>query len=546
MAFVPTLTPSAAIEDESYAMEEKNLDGQASVDVQPIGAGLVDSDKAEARKLFTYEDSIRLKRKADIRLIPLFILLYLVKNIDSNIISYVKTMNKGTHLNILTQLHMTSDQYAYLATTFTVSFALFEVPMNLFIKKATPRVSAPLLGPNLHLPPHQLQFVRIVGIWSIIVGCTAACQNAAGLYVCRFLLGLAEAGLWSGIIYHWYRPDEVATRLALLTMLGQFSGIIDSLLTYGLSYVTHGIAGWRWAFIICGLIGLVVTGMTWLWLPDWPDSPPSRRQFFTQEEGAFMASRLPPNAASLHDMNFDWQAIKLELKSPLLYGFCAINFFGGTGTTGVAFWLPTINAALGLTQGPSAQLLNIPPAVIFVIASILTGLFIDRTVRIPKFVPMITGFAGLIGEMISTILRPVLICPGVFIGLIFAKSPGGRYTLILLSYMFQAMFFVSVWPLRAITIRGSTSSAFMFAFTNMISNLPGLYTAQIFRSKYAPVYAVPFGVCIIFFAAGLLASLFTWYHMYDIEKETRRVANLRRLAGKADGIVIEQDVVVKS
>jgi hypothetical protein len=53
-------------------------------------------------------------------------------------------MNSGTEYNIITQLHMTTDQYAYLATAFTVSFALFEVPMNLFIKKATPRVSSPL------------------------------------------------------------------------------------------------------------------------------------------------------------------------------------------------------------------------------------------------------------------------------------------------------------------------------------------------------------------------------------------------------------------
>lgn len=78
------------------------------------------------------------------------------------------------------------------------------------------------------------------------------------------------------------------------------------------------IAGWRWCFIICGLLGLIVSALIFFLLPDWPDSPPSRRQFLSQEEGAFMASRLPPGAASSHDLNFDWLAIKEELKSPLL------------------------------------------------------------------------------------------------------------------------------------------------------------------------------------------------------------------------------------
>lgn len=77
-------------------------------------------------------------------------------------------------------------------------------------------------------------------------------------------------------------------------------------------------AGWQWAYVITGLIGFVLATVVFFCLPDWPDSPPSRRQFLSPEEGAFMVARLPPNASKSTDKNFDWQAIKADLKDGLL------------------------------------------------------------------------------------------------------------------------------------------------------------------------------------------------------------------------------------
>lgn len=84
-------------------------------------------------------------------------------------------------------------------------------------------------------------------------------------------------------------------------------------------------AGWQWAFVITGLLGLALAVLVFFCLPDWPDSPPSRRQFLSPDEAAFMVARLPPNASKIGDKNFDWQAIKADLKDGLLCEYLCLS-----------------------------------------------------------------------------------------------------------------------------------------------------------------------------------------------------------------------------
>ncbi|ORY35298.1 major facilitator superfamily domain-containing protein [Naematelia encephala] len=335
---------------------EKNLGGLGGLsglentpELNGVAGDLVQDPDLEARRQFTYEAGEKLKRRVDWHLLPLLILAYLVKNMDGNVVSYVKVMNSGKSTNVLKELDISTDQWADMSTIFTVFFFIFEIPSNLIIKWSTPR----------------LHFVRIMGSWSIVVACTAAVKSMGGLFACRALLGAFEAGLYPGILYQlacWYRPDEIAIRMSALGLLGQFSGIIDALLAFAYIDGKGGLSGWRWCYLILGLLGFVVTLLIFLFLPDWPDSPPSRRQFLTPEEGTFFAARLPPNSARSTDLNFDWGAIKKELKSPILYGFALIQMLFASGVTGLSFWLPTVIAGFGLTSTANSQLLNIPPA----------------------------------------------------------------------------------------------------------------------------------------------------------------------------------------
>jgi hypothetical protein len=78
----------------------------------------------------------------------------------------------------------------------------------------------------------------------------AAVKNRQELYTVRFFLGLFEAGLWSGMLVqmcYWYRADELAPRIVLLTVLGNFSSVISGVLAFAFNGVTTGgISGWQW------------------------------------------------------------------------------------------------------------------------------------------------------------------------------------------------------------------------------------------------------------------------------------------------------------
>ena len=78
------------------------------------------------------------------------------------------------------------------------------------------------------------------------------------------------------------------------------------------------LSGWQWAYLIIGLIGFIDAILVYLLLPDFPDSPPSRRQFLTRDQGAFLVARLPPSSSRSTDADFDWRAIRRELRTPQL------------------------------------------------------------------------------------------------------------------------------------------------------------------------------------------------------------------------------------
>jgi MFS family permease len=86
--------------------------------------------------------------------------------------------------------------------------------------------------------------------WGIVLCCHAAVTNRQGLYAVRFFLGLFEAGLWPGMLVHlcyWYRPDEIAPRIVLVTLLGCFSSVISGVLAFAFNgVVAGGLSGWKW------------------------------------------------------------------------------------------------------------------------------------------------------------------------------------------------------------------------------------------------------------------------------------------------------------
>ncbi|KAK4688127.1 hypothetical protein P7C73_g1988, partial [Tremellales sp. Uapishka_1] len=518
-------------EDAHIQVEPAQLDDASST--KEVESGPNEHETHAVEFGFTYQQTKKLLWKVDLHLLPLLMLSYLLKNMDTNIISYVKTMNTGEKTNVLAQLGMTSNQWAYMSTVYVIPFLLFDVPSNLILKWSTPRV----------------HFCRIIFLWSAVEMCMAACTNPAGIYVARFFAGVTQAGIFPGILVQltmWYRPDELALRMACISLLGQFSGIFDALIAFGLAYADGrgGLSGWQWAFIILGLLGMPLCAALWFTHPDYPDQ--SKRQWFTPEEQAYLVARLPPNAARSTDPNFSWKDVKAAFKDPLTWGFGLMQLFEQTGTAGYSFWLPTIIAGFGFTSKADAQLLNIPPAAIYVITAIVVSYVVDRQFRVPR-----PGFMlGATAAMLA-----------IFGGLIGLKKTqkGPIYACILLFSIPSAVFQSMIYPWRSQTVKGCAFAATAFAIQNSIGQLASIFATQIFQSKYAPSCQsrsvslqlqvddktpdrIPFIVCEIFLGLTLFALAFTWWYAQDSERDTRRVAKARAEAGKRNNAIADVEV----
>lgn len=439
---------------------------------------------------------------------------YLIKNVDGNAISYVKIMNKGEVGNIMTVLGMSTDYFAWQSTVFTIPFILTEVPSNLMFKWA---------GPRNH-------FTRIMVLWSIAAVCQAAAKTGGGLLTARFFLGLFEGGLYPGILAfltYWYRADELAVRFVILGVLGSFSGIVVAILAWGLTAVNgHGLWGWQALFLVTGLTGFFVAILIWFFLPGFP----SEAKFLTERERVFVQARLTANAPKGTDPDFDWQAIKRELKKPQLWLFTSLQTFQSIGTYGLSFWLPSLIAAFGFTTTQSSQLLNIPPAAVSILAGIFFAWISDRTHRIPRPVYMLVSELGVIGS---------------FCVLALVKNKPVLYAFILVAQGTNQAYYAVLNPWRAQTIQGAAGASFAFALQNGIGQIGGIIGPQVFRSKYAPNYRVPFAVCMAFQGLTWFLVLLCWYINRDVERQTRQVAAERKRVAKEEGRVSEKQVKIE-
>src|SRR5277367_1073135 len=184
-----------------------------------------------------------LARKVRRHLLPLLFVLYVV--------AYLDRINVGfAALNMNRELGLSSEQYGILSGIFFCGYFLFEIPSNLI----------------LHRIGARTWIARILLTWGLVAVLTGFVQNASQLYVARFLLGVAEAGFFPGILYYlsyWFRQRQQAQAIGFfLTALPAASILGGPLSGWILDHVHgFGLSSWRWLLIlealpaiVCGLL----------------------------------------------------------------------------------------------------------------------------------------------------------------------------------------------------------------------------------------------------------------------------------------------------
>ncbi|PLN83706.1 MFS general substrate transporter [Aspergillus taichungensis] len=501
------------VEKSEYAVESSDSD---------IGRPAAGDEEDAARKAllqsFTPEEDRKVRRKIDWRFLPLIGMMYLVKTIDYTNAANVKVLQVGSERNVLTELNMTADEYNWVQSIYFISYIVFEVPSNMMLKRLTPR----------------LWQSRIILSWGIVLACHAAANNKEAMWALRFLLGMCEAGLFPGIaaqLCGWYRSDEMGKPIMWMFAFQNFSGILGSLLAYGISYMNGmcGMSAWRWVYLLEGLFTILFAAIVYLILPDWPKSPRSTK-WLTPREQAYIEARLSENAPRTADANFAKSEVLDSLVDPRTYAFMFSQLLVNLAGYALTWELPTITTSLGFAGLPRNQLLNIPPCAAAVLAVLFSGWFQKQAyLTRPAFVML-------------CIMGPMLL---FFVLLAVLKSPVGVYVACVLGNMFYAVYFIPFWAWRSSSLKGTTGAAFTLAFQSCVGQVGGVIGPQLFQERFAGNgYKTPFAICAGMVGAACVTNAWTWWLTRNVEWDVRRVRRLRMREAKRGRIYAGEDVRV--
>ncbi|KAE8138592.1 major facilitator superfamily domain-containing protein [Aspergillus pseudotamarii] len=375
---------------------------------------------------------------------------------------------------------------------------------------------------------------RIMLTWGIVLACHAAAKNKETLWALRFLLGMCEAGMFPGIaaqLCGWYRSDEMGKPIMWMFGFQNTSGIVGSLLAYGISYMNglRGMSAWRWVYLLEGLFTILFSGVIYLVLPDWPKSPRTGK-WLSEREQDYVEARLSENAPKTADSDFCKEEVIASLKDPRTYAFMLSQVLVNFSGYALTWELPTITTSLGFAGLPRNQLLNIPPSAAAVLAIIFSGWFLKQAYLTR---PAYTMFC---------IMGPMLVC---FILLTVLESRVGIYISCVLGNMFYSVYFIPFWAWRTSSLKGTTGAAFTLAFQSCVGQVGGVIGPQLFQSKFAyNGYKTPFGICAGVIGAACLANLWTWWLTRNVEWDVRRIRRLRIKEEKQGRIYADDDVKV--
>jgi D-galactonate transporter len=335
-------------------------------------------------------------RAISLRLIPFLMLAYFF--------SYLDRVNLGfAALTMNAELKFSPIVFAWGAGIFFIGYFIFEVPSNLALEK---------FGASRWI-------ARIMVTWGIISAAMAMVSGEWSFYILRFLLGVAEAGFFPGIILYltyWYPAEYRARFIAAFAIAVPVSTVIGapiSGLLLGLDGAM-GLKGWQWLFIIEGVPSVLLGIVTWFYLTDRPE----KADWLTPQQKAWLSSRLAAeNAAKQKTVHL---TLGQALTSPKVITLSLI-YFGFVGALyGMQFWLPQIVKAFGFSNLQTGFVTAIP-YLFGTIAMILWARHSDATrervwhVALGLFVTAFgLGVSGLVTDPTVTMIALIVAAIGIF------------------------------------------------------------------------------------------------------------------------------------
>ncbi|CAH0017082.1 unnamed protein product [Clonostachys rhizophaga] len=481
---------------EDTSTQKTEMEAKVGADDQSLAMG-----SAEACANYTPEQESRIKKKIDMYLLPMLAIMYLVSYLDRSnrpgrkLLTYLQTVGNAAIIGLKEDLKLTAEQYNLCLTIFFIPYSLFEIPSNLMLK---------VLKPS--------KWIGIMMVtWGTIATLMGLVKGFPGLMAARFFLAIGEAGFFpaaSYILTMWYRRHEIQLRAGIFYSAGAFSGAVSGLLAYLINKMNGvaGLEGWRWVFILEGLLTVVIALCAFFVLPD----DPASCKFLTEEEKAIVAHRLRHDTGTTqgsYDANekFQWKFVWSALSDYKVWAVVVAYWGSAIPIYGFIYTLPTVLKELGYTA-EIAQLMTMPIYAAAVVALLLTAFLSDRAGDRSLFVivPLMIGGAGLIGLLA---IPKKGVAPGALYAMLFLVAMG-LYSIVCGTVAWTANNLAGPW-------KRSVGMALMIS----VGNLGGAVGTNIYLTREAPYYWTGYGTSLGVIVLSLGATMFLRFKFKQINAQ---------------------------
>jgi MFS family permease len=370
-------------------------------------------------------------RRVSWRLMPFLLLAYLICYIDRVNVGFAALqMNKAVGIDPKT--------YGLGAGIFFIGYFIFEVPSNLALQRFGART----------------WIARIMISWGIVSAAFALIGGPVSFLALRFLLGVAEAGFFPGVILYitfWYPAHYRAIIVGIFMVAIPVAGLIGSPVSGAILYMDGvlGLGGWQWIFLLEAAPAVLLGIAAFVWLTDRPAHAP----WLTPAQKQWLAVKLEAERRRTPRISHPsvWRVIsdKYVLIMALVYS-------GAAGaSSALALWMPQLVKSFGLTNWQTG-LVNAVPFGIAALWMILWGRNSDRT-----------------GERVWHNALPLAWMALAMIATFFAI--GSLWAMIPLLTLIAAGTYASKGPFWALSSEwlGATSAAAGLAQINALGNLAG-------------------------------------------------------------------------
>ncbi|KAF9529668.1 major facilitator superfamily domain-containing protein [Crepidotus variabilis] len=435
--------------------EKQDLEKTSSISSGKEGSSISEVDREFERKTLRY---------VDWRILPILAMVYSFALIDRTNMGAAYTAGMKTDLQLAV-----GNRFNLANSLFFLPYTLLQLPGNLILRKVGAR--------------NWLSFIVLA--WGAVELGMGFVHTWRQLVVLRVLLGVLEASFFPSLLFilsTWYKRHEYQTRLATFYVLAVTTGGFSSILAYVFSLLNGrgGLAGWRWIFVMEGIITLFLGIMAFLFIPEFPD----QNNFLTPEQTALILKRIDDDRGDALPDPLTTQKVLHHLKDWTIWAYGLMFLLASLPSYSQSFFLPIILKGMGWSTTASL-LLSAPPYGPAVPYTLLVAWLADRYKHRSGFIAI-----------------SVIICTVGVTLLAFAKSNDVRYFGAFLNGIGNNGAIPTILAYSSNNVVSHSKRSVQTALLVTLGSFGGIIATNIYVAKDAPRYTK--GLSVTMASQGLL------------------------------------------